>query len=443
MTLSIVNPTDQVLVSEIPGYIRDLARAYNAIASPENYYYNVKTYGAVGDGVNDDTSAIQSAIDAAESVGGGTIFLPDGTYKITSTLTITSDDVGIQSNSGKSILAFTSALGAAPGILVQASGTSLIYRNRFSGFGITLVHNSSIGIKLVNPNYFHIDQIGITGANSGALNAQTAIYLDGTTNWGGLGSITRSVTYYTKIGIYVGAVIAATQIQNNLINGLTGAPTGSIGIHIVATTNSGTYISGNDFEGWALAIEDSGLYTQVIANRFEFNTADVTHVYPAADGFYNVGNEYIPVGQCTYTKSSGVFQNYGTPMTIGWQDGVPKFALAANDGSHLELYAIIGSASPILNLKAQYGGTGLFGESLTAAAGSGISSPYQLNIGTSAASDLSLKTDNTDRIKMTSDGKLGFYAVTPVARQLLATGTGKTVDDIITALQALGFFKQS
>lgn len=38
---------------------------------------------------------------------------------------------------------------------------------------------------------------------------------------------------------------------------------------------------------------------------------------------------------------------------------------------------------------------------------------------------------------------IGFYAVTPVARQTLATGVGASVDDVITALQNLGLVKQS
>lgn len=42
---------------------------------------NVKDFGAVGDGVADDTAAIQSAID-----NGNTLYFPEGTYKITSSL---------------------------------------------------------------------------------------------------------------------------------------------------------------------------------------------------------------------------------------------------------------------------------------------------------------------------------------------------------------------
>jgi hypothetical protein len=42
-------------------------------------HVNVKSYGAVGDGVTDDTAAIQAAISAAEPAGR-TIFFPAGTY---------------------------------------------------------------------------------------------------------------------------------------------------------------------------------------------------------------------------------------------------------------------------------------------------------------------------------------------------------------------------
>lgn len=46
--------------------------------------YNVKddAYGAIGDGITDDTIAIQAAITAANSVGGGIIFFPVGTFII-------------------------------------------------------------------------------------------------------------------------------------------------------------------------------------------------------------------------------------------------------------------------------------------------------------------------------------------------------------------------
>lgn len=46
-------------------------------------------------------------------------------------------------------------------------------------------------------------------------------------------------------------------------------------------------------------------------------------------------------------------------------------------------------------------------------------------------------------IAVAATSTLGFYGVTPVARPVLATGTGKTVDNVITALQTLGLVSQT
>jgi len=48
--------------------------------------FNVKDYGAVGDGVTDDTASIQSAMSDAQTAGGGIVFFPIGTYCISDEL---------------------------------------------------------------------------------------------------------------------------------------------------------------------------------------------------------------------------------------------------------------------------------------------------------------------------------------------------------------------
>jgi hypothetical protein len=53
-------------------------------------YVSVKDFGAVGDGVADDTAAIQAALDAGKSV-----YLPDGTYAVTARLTLSTPNVQI------------------------------------------------------------------------------------------------------------------------------------------------------------------------------------------------------------------------------------------------------------------------------------------------------------------------------------------------------------
>ncbi len=44
--------------------------------------YDVRTYGAVGDGTTPDTGAVQAAIDAAHAAGGGTVLVPPGTFLV-------------------------------------------------------------------------------------------------------------------------------------------------------------------------------------------------------------------------------------------------------------------------------------------------------------------------------------------------------------------------
>ena len=63
----------------------DLAQISGA-GSPRNMdvssppIFDVRTFGATGDGKTTDSSAINQAIDAAASRGGGTVYFPAGTY---------------------------------------------------------------------------------------------------------------------------------------------------------------------------------------------------------------------------------------------------------------------------------------------------------------------------------------------------------------------------
>lgn len=56
-----------------------------------NAAYNVRDYGAVGDGVTDDSAAVALAGAAAHAAGGALIRFPKGTYKISTNTTGTSD----------------------------------------------------------------------------------------------------------------------------------------------------------------------------------------------------------------------------------------------------------------------------------------------------------------------------------------------------------------
>lgn len=59
------------------------AADWQSISSAE-IYFNVKNYGAIGDGITDDTAAIQAALTAA---GSGVVWFPVGRYLVTAPLT--------------------------------------------------------------------------------------------------------------------------------------------------------------------------------------------------------------------------------------------------------------------------------------------------------------------------------------------------------------------
>lgn len=58
-----------------------------ASAAADQVIFNVKDHNAVGNGIADDTSAIQYTLSLASGNGGGIVYFPPGTYKISTVLT--------------------------------------------------------------------------------------------------------------------------------------------------------------------------------------------------------------------------------------------------------------------------------------------------------------------------------------------------------------------
>jgi polygalacturonase len=63
----------------LPGFAAAQMKRSTATASSP-MFFDVRTYGATGDGKTVDTPAINKAIEAAAAAGGGTVVLPSGTY---------------------------------------------------------------------------------------------------------------------------------------------------------------------------------------------------------------------------------------------------------------------------------------------------------------------------------------------------------------------------
>lgn len=68
----------------------ELDHIEQAVADLKGVTFNVRDFGAKGDGLTNDSSAIQLAIEAAYAAGGGVVWFPDGTYLLLTALNLRS-----------------------------------------------------------------------------------------------------------------------------------------------------------------------------------------------------------------------------------------------------------------------------------------------------------------------------------------------------------------
>lgn len=103
--------TERLLLSDLPN-LPAFQTAFESLVP----VFNVKIYGASGDGITNDTPFIQNAIDAATS--GGVIYFPAGTYKINTALSVTTNGVTFQ---GEGIVSELKVPDGNTGVSVRAS----------------------------------------------------------------------------------------------------------------------------------------------------------------------------------------------------------------------------------------------------------------------------------------------------------------------------------
>lgn len=136
--------------------------------------FNVKDYGAVGNGTTDDTSSISSAISSCNGVGGGVVFFPTGTY-ITSTQTIYSNMKFQGAGFGASILKLKKAtaadLLATNSFASLTGGATQAGPSRFSIVDLTLDGNkannaSGWPLRIYGSDY-KVDRVEIQNGASG------------------------------------------------------------------------------------------------------------------------------------------------------------------------------------------------------------------------------------------------------------------------------------
>lgn len=89
---------------------------------------SARTFGAVGNGTADDTAAIQAALDAAVSTGRLAVYLPAGTYKVSSTLTIGTAGMSL-TGAGRTATVITGNSAAQPIITITSGVTYVTIRS--------------------------------------------------------------------------------------------------------------------------------------------------------------------------------------------------------------------------------------------------------------------------------------------------------------------------
>ena len=144
--------------------------------TPVNYFYppgDARRYGAVGNGIVDDTTALQNCF-AATAGSGVTAFLP-GSYKITSTLTLSSGltIVGVQ---GATKITFSGSMAAA--VVLSGSSVSNICISGLEIVGDTSSNASAVnyggGIYLVDATDCEIYQCYVHGFVQFGIAVQTS-----------------------------------------------------------------------------------------------------------------------------------------------------------------------------------------------------------------------------------------------------------------------------
>jgi hypothetical protein len=256
-------------------------------------YYNVKSYGAVGDGTTDDAAAFAAANLAAANAGGGVVFVPAGTYRLASTVSLTS---GV-SLLGSGFSATVVELDAAGAVFGASNGSvqGVTIRHRTAGTTATLVMSGVATVSNCRLGSETTDSVVSLLVASGTVLVQNCrIHVRGAAAVGvssnGLAVVVGSVLEL-ETAAYTGNLFqGGGMLLGNYFNCLAHASGTCLAARITTgTSQDSTVIVGNRFEGSGL----SGL------SAIGLGSSTVPSSYDAGNTFEGIVSPVISAGTAT------------------------------------------------------------------------------------------------------------------------------------------------
>lgn len=226
-------------------------------------FVSVLDFGAVGDNVNDDTAAIQAAVNAVIANGGGTVYVPPGSYKVTATITLGASVSIIGSGKLASKFYPTTAVTGAVFSYLPASQTTcgiVISDIGVIGNNITQDVFSFQNLTFLTLQRIYMDSFTGTGHTHVLFNNVEdsivtgcmfmSIYGDGLQLTNNSNNVTLTQNTFNAAGASGVGIYAAPNTENTIIQGnnFEGSSIGNAGIICSATVN--TFITANYFEFW-------------------------------------------------------------------------------------------------------------------------------------------------------------------------------------------------
>ena len=285
---------------------------------------NVRDYGAKGDGSTGDQQKISEAYEYLNSIGGGTLYLPDGTYLINTVNyvdeTPTAGVVGLQEQYAFPIYSNITVLGQSRENTIFKMADGIIYKdlNR-ANLGCALFADAHKGLHVKN---FRLERfkVDMNGINNPVVNLPT---MGGGGSWQTAQQAIFPVLYY--FDYYYSTNITVDNIwvhQNSGMNSIfIGHKSTQSVVKNCLFTDHSDYIDGNDLIKDHSTIYIAGLNNLVHNNMFVMGHDPVTINERTKTSYISTAIEAHGVNTVV---SNNIVDGYGAPFLAAsteWYNG--------------------------------------------------------------------------------------------------------------------------